>query len=234
MRSLSKTLVGLTIFSIAMGYLESAVVIYLRMIYYPGGFRFPLAPIPSHVALIEFFRELATLLMLAGVAWLGGRTRPQRFAYFLFCFGVWDIFYYAFLKLLLGWPASFFTWDILFLIPVPWIGPVIAPCIVSLTMIVYAIILSWGLPYSDKPVHPLNHFLPTFGSFVLVISFLWDYIRYMAGHRTAGLVWGPGKHQALFNDLVSYVPAAFDWMVFWMGEALVIWAIFRIIRNKSR
>jgi membrane protein implicated in regulation of membrane protease activity len=53
-------------------------------------------------------------------------------------FAIWDIFYYIFLWLLIGWPESFFTWDILFLLPVTWVGPVLAPVINSLTMIVLA------------------------------------------------------------------------------------------------
>jgi hypothetical protein len=38
-----KTIIWLAVFSMAMGYLESAVVVYLRKLYYPDGFKFPLA-----------------------------------------------------------------------------------------------------------------------------------------------------------------------------------------------
>src|SRR4030095_13106258 len=135
MGSLRKTLLFLLLFSTAMGFLEAAVVIYLRKLYYPGGFDFPLVVIPRDVAVVELFREGATLIMLLAVGFLTGKTTAQRFCYFLFCFATWDIFYYVFLKVFLGWPESLLTWDILFLLPVPWVGPVLAPCLSSLTMI---------------------------------------------------------------------------------------------------
>ncbi len=137
----------ISIFAVAMGYLESAVVVYLRKIYYPDGFKFPLQAIDKQTGLIEMFRELATLIMLAGAGILAGRTRTEKFGFFIFCFAVWDIFYYVFLKLLLNWPESLMTWDILFLIPVTWVGPVIGPVINSLTMIVLAFLISY---FTDK------------------------------------------------------------------------------------
>ncbi|MBK6833902.1 MAG: hypothetical protein IPG89_06345 [Bacteroidetes bacterium] len=66
--------------------------------------------------------------MLVGAGIIAGKTRLTRFAYFIIAFAIWDIFYYVFLYVLLQWPESLFTWDILFLVPVPWTGPVIAPC----------------------------------------------------------------------------------------------------------
>ncbi len=219
----------------AMGYLESAVVVYLRLLYYPSGFSFPLTPIPSHVAVVEFFREWATLVMLAGIGWFAGKNRPQRFSYFLFCFGVWDIFYYVFLKILLGWPASLFTWDILFLIPMPWVGPVLAPCLVSLTMILYTLTLSWlhdhepGIGLGTK-----ERIAVWAGSIILVISFLWDYLRFLFHQRSAGIIWRPGSDQALFRGLDSFKPEWFNWGIFWIGELLVAWVIFRLLNRIYR
>ena len=60
--------------------------------------------------------------MLATVGSAAGRTAVGKFAFFLFLFGVWDIFYYIWLKVFLHWPASLLTWDVLFLIPVPWVA----------------------------------------------------------------------------------------------------------------
>ena len=74
------------------------------------------------------------MLAAAGLA-IAGNFR-QWLAGFMISFGVWDIFYYVFLRLLIGWPESLMTWDLLFLLPVPWVGPVIAPVLVSLSMIV--------------------------------------------------------------------------------------------------
>src|SRR3954469_1665214 len=124
----------ITLFAIAMGILEGAVVVYLRRLYFPGGFRFPMQFVEADITVVELWREIATIIMLAAVGVLAGRTRSERFAWFIYCFGIWDLVYYATLKLALGWPESWLTWDILFLIPVPWAGPVLAPCIVAATM----------------------------------------------------------------------------------------------------
>ena len=109
----------LIIFSIAMGFLEAIVVVYIREIYYPQGFQFPLKEFPQWIIVIELIREICTLLMLGTVAWISGQTFLQRFSVFIFIFGIWDIFYYIALKLFLNWPDSILTWDILFLIPLP-------------------------------------------------------------------------------------------------------------------
>src|SRR5436190_14320204 len=97
MSQLKKTILLLSLFSIAMGFMESAVVIYLRELYYPDGFKFPLVPIPPHIALVEFLREAATLIMLVIIGGIAGKNPTQRFCFFLFCFAVWDLFYYIFL-----------------------------------------------------------------------------------------------------------------------------------------
>src|SRR5882724_9621043 len=133
-----------TAYAVAMAYLESAIVVYLRRLYYPQGlsfpltiadieglrylmahqsvFDFPLAIIDTPTLLLELGREAATMVMLATVGIAAGRTKVGKFAYFLLLFGVWDIWYYIWLKVFLGWPASLLTWDVLFLIPVPWVG----------------------------------------------------------------------------------------------------------------
>ncbi|MHB1922742.1 MAG: hypothetical protein ACYCOO_10955, partial [Chitinophagaceae bacterium] len=134
---------GLTLFSVAMGYLETTVVVYLRLIFYPHGFHFPLVALSGQVAGIEILRESATLVMLICIGGLVGKNALQRLGVFMYCFGVWDITYYIFLKLLLGWPSSWNTWDILFLIPVPWVGPVWAPCILSMTLIFFASLIAY-------------------------------------------------------------------------------------------
>jgi hypothetical protein len=121
----------LTIYAVAMAYVESAVVVYLRDLYYPHGFDLPLVPMPPAMAAIEIGREAATLVMLLGVAAVASADRWEWFLAFSLSFGVWDIFYYAWLWIFVRWPPSLFTWDVLFLIPVPWIGPVLAPVIVS-------------------------------------------------------------------------------------------------------
>jgi hypothetical protein len=129
--------------AIAFGYIEAAVVVYLRQIFHPEGFVFPLASFPltaqtRSMLLVEVGREAATLILIFCAAYLSGQNRRQRIANFLVIFAVWDIFYYVWLKVLLGWPASIMDWDVLFLIPLPWAGPVLAPVLVSLMMLVLA------------------------------------------------------------------------------------------------
>jgi hypothetical protein len=141
------------IFSIAFAYIESAVVVYLRVIFHPDGFTFPLSNVDTilqHKALLltEIGREVATIVLILTGAWLFGRNLQQRFAYFLTIFAVWDIFYYVWLKVLSAclkaipdWPQSIMDWDILFLIPFAWAGPVVAPVLVSITLLVFAMII---------------------------------------------------------------------------------------------
>ncbi len=123
------------LFGIAMGYFEAALVEYLRELYYPDGFAFPLRDIPMKFLLIELGREAVSILMLVSVAALLGSCFIDRFAGFMYIFGVWDITYYIFLKLFENWPPSIFTNDLLFLIPLPWVGPVWAPVLVSMALI---------------------------------------------------------------------------------------------------
>lgn len=123
-----------TAFGVGFGFVESSVVVYLRDLYYPGGFSFPLRLMSTGHVLMEALREIATLVVLVSVAALAAKRTWERVGYFLLGFGVWDIFYYVWLALLIGWPASLIDWDVLFLIPIPWIGPVIAPLLLSLQM----------------------------------------------------------------------------------------------------
>jgi hypothetical protein len=137
------------VFSIAFGYIEAAVVVYLRQIFHPDGFIFPLTgfgTILNHKPLLltEIGREVATIVLILTGAWLFGRNTQQRFAYFLIIFAIWDIFYYIWLKVLINWPASIMDWDILFLIPVAWASPVLYPVLISITIIFFALMILYG------------------------------------------------------------------------------------------
>lgn len=144
-------------FAAAFAFVEAAVVVYLRDIYYPQGFHFPIKHLVDRNLIVELFRELATVIMMISVAALIGKNFWERFGYFLIIFGVWDILFYVFLKITLGWPESLFTWDILFLIPVPWIGPVLAPVIVSAVMIIIGVDITRkfnrGINIKPKLIH---------------------------------------------------------------------------------
>ena len=129
------SLVWVAVFAAAFALVEASVVIYLRALYYPGGFAFPLRELPAGFLRLEIAREAATILMLLAVGAIAGAKPWEKFGYFMFAFGVWDLLFYFWLLVTTGWPASLFEWDILFLIPVPWIGPVIAPVLIALLMI---------------------------------------------------------------------------------------------------
>ncbi|MFC1693917.1 hypothetical protein ACFL1R_10470 [Candidatus Latescibacterota bacterium] len=151
------------LFAAAMAYIEAVVVVYLRELYYPEGFSFPLRLVPVKIIIIELFREIATLVMLATVAVFAGRKFWERFGYFIILFGIWDIFYYIWLKITLDWPSSLFEPDILFLIPLPWIGPVIAPLLIAALMITVGISITYLF-------HKGNDFRPTYVSWSLAIT----------------------------------------------------------------
>ncbi|HTS00157.1 MAG TPA: hypothetical protein VML00_10420 [Bacteroidota bacterium] len=136
LRRVPAALAWVAVFAIAFALVEACVVIYLRALYYPGGFSFPLREMPPGFLRLEIAREAATILMLLAVGVIAGARPWEKFSYFIVAFGLWDIMFYVWLLVTIGWPASPAEWDILFLIPVPWIGPVIAPVLVSLLMIV--------------------------------------------------------------------------------------------------
>ncbi len=140
--SVTGRLLWVALFGVAFGWVEAAVVVYLRRIVYPGGFAFPLRVIDPALLKVELVRELATLVMLAAVGMLAGRSRWQRFACFLIAFGVWDLVYYLGLFLALGWPPAPGTWDILFLLPWPWVGPVYAPATAAVLMVVFGVLVA--------------------------------------------------------------------------------------------
>ena len=230
---MKKTLLYLTLFSIAMAFLESAVVVYLRIIYYPEGFDFPLAPIDASVAVTEILRELATMIMLLTVSIIAGKNFRQRFAYFIFCFGVWDIFYYVFLYLLLGWPESLLIWDILFLIPVTWTGPVIAPVIVSLTMIGMALtILIFEWKYKYFRISPRVWVLWIAGAFIIFISLIYDYSVFALQEYSFRELWNLAG-EGLFEITHNYIPVKFNWVLFGAGELLLISGIVLLFKKSK-
>ncbi|MBN2613442.1 MAG: hypothetical protein JXB00_17945 [Bacteroidales bacterium] len=232
----TKTLLWLTIFSIAMGYLESSVVVYLRTIMYPGGFDFPLVPFDRQLAVTEIFREAATVIMLLGAGIIAGKTFSGRFAWFIYCFAVWDIFYYIFLKALLNWPESLMTWDILFLIPVTWVGPVISPVIVSLTMILLALIIVYFGEKTSTRILPKEWGFLIAGSLVLIMAFTWDFSKFILKHFTLEELFSlPGK-KPLYDLGLQYIPESFNWLLFWAGEFIILTGIaiiFFRLRRKS-
>ncbi|UTW62324.1 hypothetical protein KFE98_20350 [bacterium SCSIO 12741] len=174
--SLRASFLWVSLFAISMGFLESAVVVYLRQLYYPEGFDFPLNLIHESVAITEFLREIATILMLVSVGWIVGRNGAQRFAWFLYSFAIWDIFYYVFLYLLLGWPQSLATWDVLFLVPIMWVGPVWGPVFVALLMILLSSLMLHIDSKGERSWPDSKGWtLLISGSFLVILSWVWEY-----------------------------------------------------------
>jgi hypothetical protein len=170
-----KRIAFIVIFAIAMAYFEAAVVVYLRELHYPLGFSFPLRAPLQELIVIELFREIATILMLITVGAVAGRKFWEKFGYFIILFGVWDIFYYIWLKVTIGWPGSFLEWDVLFLIPVPWIGPVIAPIAISVLMIIIGLSITglFSRGYSFRPAL-FTWLLTVFATALVLFSFMYD------------------------------------------------------------
>jgi hypothetical protein len=127
MKDVGKRLAWVSVYAVAMALLEAVVVVYIRGLLQITNDQVALGPYVR----MEIGREAATLVMLAAVGWLAGRHRIERWAYGLFAFGVWDVCYYVWLKVLLDWPTSLLNWDVLFLIPLRWWGPVLSPMLVA-------------------------------------------------------------------------------------------------------
>jgi hypothetical protein len=201
-RAWQRVAVGLILFGISFGYVEASVVVYLRTVYdplrvqlhpdRPAGELFPLispeqlrkaAPERFWLLSVEIAREAATIVMLASVALIAGRSAwlPS----FAIAFGTWDLAFYLFLRILLHWPSSIMTWDILFLIPVPWVAPVLAPSIVSMT------IIGAGLVALARPVRlrPSHWVAMIAGGALILLSFMWDWQNLLAGGLPRPFAW---------------------------------------------
>jgi hypothetical protein len=233
--SWQKIILWVTLYSIAMGFLESAVVIYLRALYYPNGFSFPLILMNTNIVLTELVRETATIVMLLSIGFIAGRNFAQRFAYFIFSFAVWDISYYVFLKVILNWPSSLMTWDVLFLIPVYWTSPVIAPIIVSLTMIVLSLLLIIKDEKNLKITFEKSSWILLIaGSITIMLSFTWDYLGYMLSQLSLMQICKAENKDLVLKTSTSYIPGSFNWLIFIVGEILIFVAIRNLYYASSR
>jgi hypothetical protein len=220
------TLMVVVIFSLAMAALESAVVVYLRALYYPDGFTVAFRLIDRKIVTVELLRELATLIMLWSVSFLTGKNRRQRFAYFLIAFAVWDLAYYGWLKVFLDWPSTLFEWDILFLIPFTWLGPVLAPVICSLTMIGLAAALLLG-PVDSRTTPP-SVLLIAAGSLVILYTFLFDYGSLLWTNDLFTDYAGLLDNKKFISLASTFQPASYNWPLFWFGDML-LWIAIAIL-----
>ncbi len=193
----------LLLFGAAMAYVEAAVVVYLRELCYPDGFTFPIRVLPDKLVLVEIAREAATLIMLAAVAGVAARRFWDRFGYFIILFGTWDICYYVWLKVTLGWPSGLTDWDVLFLIPVPWTGPVIAPVLVSAVMILTGLGVTrlFAAGISFRPT-VFAWILAVTATIVILYSFMSD-----PAAGSGGQMPQPYKYNLLVAGLAFYLAA---------------------------
>jgi hypothetical protein len=229
----NRRLLWIGVFGIAMGLLEAIVVVYLRELYFPGGFRFPLRFIPEQMLRMEVLRELCTLAMLVAVAMTTAEGFLLRFSVFLFTFGIWDLCYYVFLKVLLNWPESFLSWDVLFLIPVTWLSPVLAPVICAATMIGLAVLWIVLLRRSGSV---------SIGSAAWLIMGAGASLIFFTFIRASAEIIIKGGFLTDLADLTSnkdfqaavaaFVPSRYDWLLFSLGETLVLLAGFLVYRKN--
>ena len=206
-------LLNATAFAFAMANVETMIVVYLRRLYYPQGFQFPLVIIDAPTFLLELAREAATVVMLAAFGIAAGRTKVGRFGYFMIAFGLWDIFYYVWLKIILNWPASLLTWDVLFLIPVPWVGPVLAPASVACTLIGMGVTLL--MLEARGPVLPAGKAVwstQVIAAIIIIYSFTME-------------IWP--RLDATGAELSQWTPVAYPWWILILGQLLAIGVFVR-------
>jgi hypothetical protein len=209
----------LTAYAVAMAHVEAALVIYLRRLYYADDplALFPLELMPYPDLAIELARELATIVMIASVAFLHAKQGIRVFAAFLYVFGVWDLAYYGWLKLMLGWPTSWLEWDVLFLVPWPWLGPWIAPALVAALFVGGGARLLLAPAAAEWPTRTATVAVIA-GSAIMVGTFL------LPGWP---LVTGDVPE-------TGYRPAGFAWSVFGLGYATTAAALFAKRRPRLR
>ena len=196
------TYLSLLIFALAFGWIEGCVVVYLREVYLKDaatgatGLQIPITAValPAWTVRVELVRETCTMLVLASVAWLASRRMAGRWGAFLIGFGIWDLMYYATLWAVIRWPESLWTWDILFLIPVPWVAPVWTPMLVAS---VFVAVGTWLLYTDDRPRQWRwsDGLLVIAAAAVIVASFLVESraaVEHYVPERFASWVYWPG------------------------------------------
>ena len=203
------------IFAIAMAWVEAASVFYIRALV--GRIEpYQADPLPIHGALgnVELWREAATLIMIAALGMLAGRTWRHRAGYAALAFGAWDIFYYIFLHLISGWPRTLLDWDILFLLPLPWWGPVLAPVSIALVMILWGTLAT---QLSDQATNTARTWTLGWAGIVLALGvFMIDAWRALPEGREA---------------VLRVLPSTFNWPLFWMALLLMASPAFQQIAD---
>jgi len=207
------------LYAAAMAYVEAAVVLYLRtMVDRLDPYQSPPVTLPDHLVRAEMVREVATLIMLFAVGWLAGRTWRSRLGYTLVAFGVWDILYYVYLVPLSGWPRSLLDWDILFLLPLPWWGPVLAPVSIAVLMVLGGTLVS----RFDRPERALWPGPRAWGANLVGVALA----LYVFMADAIGAAGGGAKAVA------QVLPTRFNWPVFVVAWLLLAVPIVDLCRQQ--
>ena len=203
-------------YAFAMAYLESAVVVYLqRALSMTPATLFPLRDQAALGGLgsIEIGREVATIVMLAAIGWLAGLNSIERLAWTAIAFGIWDIGYYFWLWVFIGWPTNLGTTDLLFLLPVPWVAPVAAPIVVSLALIGFGLVAAIRLNRGEHVILKLKDWIIlTAGGLIVVLSFTLDARHVLDGE----------------------MPRSFNWPIFLIGMAVAGHGARSLVIQKSK
>jgi len=211
MHDIGKRFLWVSTYAIAMAFLEAVVVVYIRGLLQITNDHVALGP----YVMMETWREAATLVMLASVGWLAGRKRLDRWAYGWFAFGIWDIWYYIWLKVLLDWPASLLSLDTLFLIPLTWWGPVLAPMLIAAIVCVVAVLAvvrmergepTPGAQQSRVRITPARVGLVALGGLLALYVFMADSLGALLQGRM---------------DWATLRPGPFQWPLFLVALALM-------------
>jgi hypothetical protein len=217
----AKRWLTVVIFAMAMAWVESAVVYYLRtMINRIEPYQPEPLPIIGGLGPAEMVREVATMVMLLTLGILAGRNWKSRLGYSAIAFGVWDIFYYVFLKLMCGWPHSLLNWDILFLLPLPWWGPVLAPVSIALLMILWGtLVSSWQIERARNGSEWKAWALNFSGVSLALYLFMADSIRVANGGVDA---------------IRKVLPQWFNWPLFCVALLLMVAPILQVLWRMSQ
>jgi hypothetical protein len=209
------------LFAIGMAWVEAAAVLYLRtLVGRLDPYQATPLPMSTGLGTAELVREAATLIMLATVGWLAGHHWRERLAFFLIAFGVWDIFYYVFLRPLTGWPNSLLDWDVLFLLPLPWWGPVWAPVSIAVLMIAWGTLMTLGTPRDGVWRFDWRCYAANAAGIVLALYvFMADAIRVAPQGGTA---------------LRALLPTDFNGLLFGCAWLLMAVPVFHLMRQLSR
>lgn len=218
MSSPRRNLFWLTLFAIAMAHVEASLVIYLRNLYYPENplSLFPIVPLSHRHLLIEIVRELATIVMLLSVSMLSARGPIRVFASFVYLFGTWDLLYYLWLKLMIGWPVDWLEWDVLFLLPWPWLAPWITAASIAMLFSIWGGWVLLATPRMGFTRTALALF--SAGALLALAAFLLPALPLL-----------PEGEEAMRN----FVPNGFAWVLYLPGLLMMTAGLWHVARPRG-